>query len=249
MNVFKEAGKMVVTLSIIATAIYILVEHTKQWPATIVLAVILVVWLQLVYHLFKRVNVSGNGVTLDGGAGGDKPDALIKELQGEINKLKKSDESLNERIEQTNERITKLHPAPKKLTFDEMMGIQIYVDNIDAHHMTYSDMHKDGPYDSFCHQVAFAKENNVELGGSENYRKILSVFQSVICDHLLAQLTLMYGNEVNSFKDTIKRALKQYPYSRKTLLAVEDDITEDCGKRSQCTLLFDEAINKLDKMY
>lgn len=249
MNAFKEAGKMVVTLSIIATAIYILVEHTKQWPATIVLAVILVVWLQLVYHLFKRVNVSGNGVTLDDGAGSDKPDALIKELQAEINKLKKSDECLEEKIKQTNERITKLHPAPKKLTFDEMLGTFLIVNRLTIENTDYRDVEDGTVFDSFCNQIAFAKEHNINIENSENYKKLLGIFLNAIGNHLIAQLTLLYNDKADSFKGTIKQALKQYPYSGETLLAVRDELIENYNKKSQCTLLFGEVINKLDKMY
>lgn len=250
MNFLKEAGKMMVTLTIIATAIYILVKHTKDWPSVIVLAFILAMWLQLVYHLFKRVNVSSKGVTFDGEPNDkDSSDDLIRKLQGEVSKLKESNKQLSNRIDKTNDRISKLHPAPKKETFDEMLGVQLYVDDITVDNTTYSGMVKGSPYDSFCGQVAFAKSSNVNLEGSPNYQKILSIFQSVICNHLIGQLTSLYGDKVNSFEDTVKRALNQYPYSKKTLLAVRDDLVEDYGKRSQCTLLFDEVTNKLDRMH
>lgn len=250
MNFLKEAGKMMVTLTIIATAIYILVEHTKDWPSIIVLAIFLAMWLQLVYHLFKRVNVSSKGVTFDGETNDkDGSGDLIRELQDEVSKLKESNKKLSDRIDKTNDRISKLHPAPKKETFDAMLGVQLYVDDISVDNTTYSGMVKGSPYDSFCEQVSFAKRSNVNLKDSPNYQKILGVFQSVICNHLTDQLTSLYDNNVNSFKDTIKQALKQYPYSKKTLLAVRDDLVEDYGKRSQCTLLFDEVTNKLDRMY
>lgn len=65
----------------------------------------------------------------------------------------------------------------------------------------------------------------------------------------MAQLVLIYNNEISPFEDTIQGALKQYPYSKETLLAVRDDLIKQYGKKSQCTLLFDEIINKLNKMY
>lgn len=248
---FKEIGKMLVTLSIIATAIYVLVEHTRQWPSIVVLAIILALWLQLVYHLFHKVKFSNKDVIISSDFDSDDGKTNSVDLKNEIIKLKKDNEKLSSRIEEVNNRITKLHPVPPKMTFDDSIRLILYMNRgLNTKNTTYNDVRSDdSTFASFCSQIAYAKQHNIEISSSKNYRKVLNIYLNVISNHLLAQLILMYDNNVNSFKDTIKKALNQYPYSKETLLAVRDELIGKYGKKSQCTLLFEEIIKKLDKMY
>lgn len=108
MNVIKEIGKMMVTLSIIATAIYILVEHTKEWPSIIVLAVFLVIWVQLVYHLFKIVRLNNKGIAFGSSFTENDSNDLVKRLNKKVEELSNYDKELQNRIEKTHRQLVEL---------------------------------------------------------------------------------------------------------------------------------------------
>lgn len=252
-RIVKAAKAMTITF-LAAFIIYLAYAHPRDWQTTAIVAIVLIIMVQLFYRVIHVVKL-GEGYSIEFGPENDRKSQdsqdtkEFQNLRKELIELKKSNKKLSDRIDKTNDRISKLHPAPKKLTFDEVLRIQRYTEGISADNVTYSSMGDGSSYDSFCKQVAFAKQNGVRIENSPNYRKMLDIFLNAICNHLTDQLASLYGDKANSFKDTIKQALKQYPYSKKTLLAVRDDLVEDYGKRSQCTLLFDEIINKLDRMY
>lgn len=252
-RIVKAAKAMTITF-LAAFIIYLAYAHPRDWQTTAIVAVVLIIVIQLFYRVIHVVKL-GESYSIEFGPESvqkpqkDQETKEFQKLQKELAKLKESNKQLSNRIDKTNGRISKLHPEPEKLTFDEALRIQMYTDGISTDNVVYSGMGEGSSYDSFCKQIAFAKENNVQIENSPNYRKMLDIFLNAICNHLIDQLASLYGDKVNSFKDTIKRAFKQYPYSKKTLLAVRDDLVEDYGKRSQCTLLFDEVTNKLDRMY
>lgn len=252
-RIIKAAKAMTITF-LAAFIIYLAYTHPHDWQTTAIVAIVLIIMVQLFYRVIHVVKL-GEGYSIEFGPENDQKSQdsqdtkEFQNLRKELVELKKSNKKLSDRIDKINDRISKLHPAPNKLTFDEVLRIQMYTDSISTDSVTYSGMGEGSPYDSFCKQIAFAKENNVQIENSPNYRKMLDAFLNAICKHLANQLTSLYGDKANSFKDTIKRALKQYPYSKKTLLAVRDELIKACGKRSQCTLLFDEVTNKLDRMY
>lgn len=238
-------------------------EFVKRvdWQSLLILFAMFLVWALVVFanlatffenrsFKFLGFEISAKENTVGTSNVNDKSDSL-SDLKEEINKLKESNNKLKSRIEEVNNRITKLHPTPPKMTFDEMMRLLLYTYGLDKSNTSYRDLSsKDyGMYYSFCNQIKIAKEHNINIKTSKHYRKILDIYLNVISNHLLAQLVLMYGDNVNSFKNTIKKALNQYPYSKETLLAVRDELIEKYGKKSQCTLLFEEIIKKLDKMY
>lgn len=232
-----------------------------DWQSLLILFAMFLVWALVVFanlatffenrsFKFLGFEISAKENTVESSNVNDKFDSL-SDLKEEINKLKESNNKLKSRIEEVNNRITKLHPTPPKMTFDEMMRLLLYTYGLDKSNTSYRDLSsKDyGMYYSFCNQIKIAKEHNINIKTSKHYRKILDIYLNVISNHLLAQLVLIYGDNVNSFKNTIKKALNQYPYSKETLLAVRDELIEKYSKKSQCTLLFEEIIKKLDKMY
>lgn len=238
-------------------------EFVKRvdWQSLLILFAMFLVWALVVFanlatffenrsFKFLGFEISAKENTVGTSNVNDKSDSLSN-LKEEVNNLKESNNKLKSRIEEVNNRITKLHPTPPKMTFDEMMRLLLYTYGLDKSNMSYRDLSsKDyGMYYSFCSQIKIAKEHNINIKTSEHYRKILDIYLDAINNHLLAQLVLMYDNNVNSFKNTIKKALNQYPYSKVTLLAVRDELIENYGKKSQCTMLFEEVIKKLDKMY
>lgn len=232
-----------------------------DWQSLLILFAMFLVWALVVFanlatffenrsFKFLGFEISAKENTVESSNVNDKFDSL-SDLKEEINNLKESNNKLSSRIEEVNNRITKLHPVPPKMTFDDSIRLILYMDRgLNAKNTTYNDVRSnDSTFADFYHQIEYAKQHNIEISSSKNYRKVLNIYLNVISNHLLAQLVLMYGDNVNSFKDTIKKALNQYPYSKETLLAVRDELIEKYGKKSQCTLLFEEIIKKLDKMY
>ena len=230
-----------------------------DWKSLLILFAMFVVWAFIVFaniatffenRTFKFLGFEiGAKETAVLPSNNNKSNSL-NDLKVEINDLKKANKKLNDRIEEVNNRITKLHPPVPKINFDEMLGTILFTSGISTSNTDYNAIKEDdSTFDDFCEQIAMEKEHNVEIEKSANYKKLLNIYLNAIKNHLIAQLALMYGDDVFPFKDTIQGALKQYPYSKETLLAVRDDLIAQYGKKSQCTLLFDEIINKLDKMY
>lgn len=260
----KKFGRPVEIILVTAYLGFILgLEFVKgvDWKSLLILFAMFLVWALVVFanlatffenrnFKFLGFEISAKENTVEPSNVNDKSDSL-SDLKEEINNLKESNNKLKSRIEEVNNRITKLYPTPPKMTFDDSIRLILYMNRgLNTKNTTYNDVRSDdSTFASFCSQIAYAKQHNIEISSSKNYRKVLNIYLNVISNHLLAQLILMYDNNVNSFKDTIKKALNQYPYSKETLLAVRDELIGKYGKKSQCTLLFEEVINKLDKMY
>ncbi|MBD8084885.1 hypothetical protein HUK45_01165 [Limosilactobacillus sp. c9Ua_26_M] len=229
-----------------------------DWKSLLILFAMFVVWALIVFaniatffenRTFKFLGFEIGAKETVVSPSNNKSNSL-NDLKIEINNLKEANKKINDKIEEVNKRITKSHPPVPKMNFDEMLGTILFVSGIGTGNTDYNDMEADGStFNDFCEQIALAKGHNVEIEKSVNYKKMLNIYLNAIESHLMAQLVLMYDRKANSFEDTIQGTFKQYPYSKETLLAVRDDFIDSYGKKSQCTLLFDEIINKLDKMY
>ena len=80
-------GKALVTLAIIAEAIYLLFTTPKYWPGVIVLAAILYMWIQVVYHLFGKMKLTKNGFEFENNARCDKSTSVTNSVKKEIDTI------------------------------------------------------------------------------------------------------------------------------------------------------------------
>lgn len=259
MNSFKEAGKMVVTLSIIATAIYILVEHPKYWAAVIVLACILAMWLQLVYHLFKRVNVSNKGLTFDGNTERTEEEANPEELKNKVDKLNRrlskteaKNRNLQDQINSLNKRVIDISKSTAEgpeltvheFTAAELFRIFYFTNGLEEFDKTQTPI----DVDSFHNTVEEAKKSDKPFDENHYYKLIVDKYSEAFTYALIKKITFMCDMSLLAKEEqTLYKAVKR-PYSKATILAVRDELTKDDNK-AKLTLEFERFIKELDMLY
>lgn len=243
---FKEIGKMLVTLLIIATTIYVLVEQTKYWPSVIVLAVILALWLQLVYHLFHSIKVGNKGVQISSIFDREEDKSISPDkLQNEIIKLKKDNEKLSSKIEEINKQLKKFYI----IDYHEEFGKMIRSGNEKIN--TYPT-----PYESpvnleyFLTLVSGANKSGFNYQNDVFYNKAYKQVRGDIILNLTKGIKDVYDTDDSSFYNV--KALIEWckvtPVSEKHIMAICRRLSAKKGKRDELTIQFTKAINDLKKI-
>lgn len=243
---FKGIGKMLVTLLIIATAIYVLVEQTKYWPSVIVLAVILVLWLQLVYHLFHSIKVGNEEVQISSIFDKEEGKSIsLDKLQNEIIKIKKDNEKLSSKIEEINKRLKEFYIIDYHEEFGKMIRSGSEKMN------TYP-----APYESpanlerFLTLVSRANKSGFNYKNDVFYNKAYKQVRGDIILNLTKGIKEVYDVDDSSFYNV--KALIEWckvtPVSEKHIMAICRRISAKKGKRDELTIQFTKAINDLKKI-
>lgn len=273
MNVIKEIGKMMVTLSIIATAIYILVEHTKEWPSTIVLAVFLVIWVQLVYHLFKIVRLNNKGIAFGSSFTENDSNDLVKRLNKKVEELSNYDKELQNRIEKAHRQLVEL----KKNEAGLQEQIKTINESVDTINKEISEVPKltiqrvptaelletfyftnglekfdrtTEPIDveSFHNTIEEAKKSNESFKENYYYKSIVDKYSEAFAYALIQKISsICETDELHKIEPTLYKAVKR-PYSKATILAIKDELERNDNK-AELTLEFEQFIKELDMLY
>lgn len=248
MNTAKEAGKMMVTLSIIATAIYILVEHPKYWGALIVLAFILAMWLQLVYHLFKRVNVSNNGVTFDGN--GDKNETTENaELSDHLDSLSERISKLENQTSSLSEQVAKLRAKDVQRSFASLNSTS-KTNKLSVAGASYETpaLLKD-----FIDLQTEAKDAEYDYASDPNYKELSTHISNEVLSNLgvAINLQMQWHHSDKLLKLDLEKDIHQAFDGEKVNFDVLNDIKKQVEKVDNdphIPIAFSKAINDLKKL-
>lgn len=248
MNIAKEAGKMMVTLSMIATAIYILVKHPKYWPAVIPLAFIMAIWVQLIYHLFKRVNVSDKGLTFD--------DNSTKSETAENTELSDSLESLDEHISKLENQTSSLSEQVAKLRAKD---VQRSFASLSSASKTNKLSVASASYETpallkdFIDLKAEAKDTEYDYASDPNYKELSAHINNEVLSNLgiAINLQMQWHHSDKLLKLDLEKDIHQAFNGEKVNFDVLNDIKKQVEKVDNdphIPITFSKATNDLKKL-
>lgn len=245
MNFLKKAGKMLVTLTIIATAIYILIEHPKYWAAAIVLAFILAMWLQLVYHLFKRVNVSNKGFMFDGDIESSKAKAETSGINADdFEKLQKRTDKLEQDIRSLKEKLSDREDFHKEFKQFRMSKSDLDVIMVEGYESP-------SRLTEFTNLVKRAKTNGYDLSSDTTYQGLTKGYRQHITDQLKTVLkTLDYSSEFSGrMQKLLENAMVSVPTNQEVIASIKKElISANENNKLEISDVFFKATNDLKKL-
>ncbi|MBU3828294.1 MAG: hypothetical protein H9806_04010 [Candidatus Lactobacillus pullistercoris] len=275
-KVLLEVGKALVTLAIIAEAIYLLFTTPKYWPGVIVLAAILYMWIQVVYHLFGKMKLTKNGFEFENNARCDKSTSVTNSVKKEIdtitNRLSKLENKFNHHKEQSDlhfnnvekeldkfkQQIASLSKQVAMIKANEKKNLRYSFESLnvasDSNRLSLVGADYESPesLSRFVELKSKAKENEYDLKGDPNYNALVVRLTNEILSNLgMSTKIRMQENHTNDllnldFENDICKVYSGKEVDFETLAAIQNQV-EKVDSDPNIPISFSKAKSDLKK--
>lgn len=260
----KETLKAMPVGFLILFTIYLAFSNTKDWETIAIVAGVLMLVVQLFYKPFHLVKISNKYAVEFDGDNKEKSDNLIERLiliENNLKRQQKRNDDLSEKINKINAEIRNVHswqkhtegildnvPRLHKLTLSEMFDTLTFTNNISE--QTKIDYRSMSGFEEFTDLVKRAHQSKQSLENIDAYKVGRKVYTQAITEKLIDELNNLYSMEkMRPLIKVVYEATSAYPYRKKVLLSVQDELISKYDNKAKATMIFEKAISKLDMLY